>query len=158
MRVHTARTQIAAPPEAVFARMSDFEHAGQYIEAIRNVELLTPGPPAVGTRFRETRLVFGRESTETMEIVEFDPPRGYVLAAHSGGMRFLAEVRVTAAPGGSEVAMSLDLLPQTKMARIMSWLVFPLTKMMAKACAKDLEDIKASFEGAPARGSAPASA
>jgi hypothetical protein len=43
---------IAVPAERAFAAMTDFANAPQRIFGIKRVELLTDGPPRVGTRFR----------------------------------------------------------------------------------------------------------
>lgn len=112
--------------------------------------MLTPGPVGVGTRFRETRIVFGREATETMEVLAFDPPRGYVLETLSCGVRYRTEMRLAPRPGGTDVAMTLDLTPLTRLAKIMSLVMRPMVKSMAKVCAEDLAGIKASFEASQA--------
>ncbi len=65
--------QVAAPPEKVFAMMSDFANAPQRISGISKVEMLTDGAVGVGTKFKETRVMLGKEATETMEVTTFDP-------------------------------------------------------------------------------------
>ncbi len=44
-----------------------------FIENIRNTEKITDGPVGVGTRFRETRLINGKEEYGEMEIIQFEP-------------------------------------------------------------------------------------
>lgn len=83
-------TTIAAPLARVFALFTDLEHAAQNIAAIQSLELLTPGPMRKGTRFRETRVMFGKQATEEMEVVDFVPGRSYSVAAESCGARYLA--------------------------------------------------------------------
>ena len=51
---------VDAPPEVVFAHASDFRRAPEFITAIAKMEILTSGPVGAGTRFRETRMMFGR--------------------------------------------------------------------------------------------------
>jgi hypothetical protein len=46
--------------------------------------------------------------------------------------------------------MTFQGTPVTLMARVMSVLMRPMMKSVVKACAKDLDDIKAAVERAPA--------
>lgn len=61
-------TTIQAPPERAFAAFADFPHAARSVSGIERIEMLTDGPVGAGTRFRETRIMFGREATEEMKV------------------------------------------------------------------------------------------
>ena len=89
----TISETIARPIEEVFAAATDFAGSVERIGGIEKVEMLSEGPVGLGTRFRETRTMFGREATEEMEVVEFEPPRRYVLGAESHGSRYRTEIR-----------------------------------------------------------------
>ena len=128
---------IAAPPQAVWAAVSDFEHAPQRVSAIKRLEILTPQRPVgAGMRFRETRVMFGREATEEMTITEWNPPHSYCIEARSCGAKYRSEIAVAAAHGGgSTLTMSFEAQPVTFMAKLLS----PLSKLMMGACRKALE-------------------
>jgi len=96
---------VARPPAQVFAAASDFAHAASRISGILRVEMLTEGPVGVGTRFRETRKMFGKEASEVMTVAEFEPPRRYVLTAESHGCRYRSEIRVEPDGAGSRLVM-----------------------------------------------------
>ena len=66
----TASLRIEAPVSTVFALATDLDGWAGRIKAITRIEKLTPGPVRVGTRFKETRKMFGKEATETMEQLE----------------------------------------------------------------------------------------
>jgi hypothetical protein len=133
---------IAAPAEAVFDRAADFEDSARTVEAIKRVEMLTEGDVGVGTRFRETREMFGREATEELEVVEFERPRRYVLGAENHGARYLSEMVFEPLPeGGTRVRMTFEARPVTFLARIMAFLTKPMMKKMVDVCAKDLDDL-----------------
>ena len=68
----SVETLIDAPPQVVFAAIADIESWPSAISAIAEVTLLTPGPVAVGTRFRETREMLGRKATEEMTVAEIE--------------------------------------------------------------------------------------
>ena len=148
--ITTTRT-IQAPAEVVFAAASDFAGAAGRIGAIERVEMLTDGPVGVGTRFRETRRMRGREASETMEVTLFEPPRRYVLLAESHGCRYESGLSFTPAgtPEGSAttVAMHFAAEPLTLPAKILAFLCRPMMKMVARACAKDLDDLARTVEG-----------
>lgn len=68
-----ASCEIAAPRSEVFAAFADLTNLENTVKAITQVELLTEGPIGVGTRFKETRVMFGKEASEIMEITQFKP-------------------------------------------------------------------------------------
>src|SRR5438046_1974470 len=84
---------VAAPPATVFDVFSDLDHAPGRVSGTQRVEKLTPGPVGVGTRFKETRVMFGKEATEEMTFTAFDPGRGYTLGAESCGCRYITDFR-----------------------------------------------------------------
>lgn len=55
---------IAAAPERVFRVATDIPRWPTTVAAIARFDMPTPGPVALGTRFRETRTMFGREATQ----------------------------------------------------------------------------------------------
>jgi hypothetical protein len=140
---------IAAPPAIVFARASDFRRAPESISAIVKMDMLTDGPVGVGTRFRETRIVFGREATEEMTVTEFESPKRYTLGAESHGSRYHTELSFVPDGQGTRVTMTFAATPLTFMARVMSVLLRPMAKSMVKMCAKDLDDLKGAIERDP---------
>ena len=142
----TVDRHIAAPPDVVFARATDFRHAPEVVTAIVKMEMLTSGPVGAGTRFRETRMMFGREATEEMTITVFEPPRRYTLSAESHGSRYHTELSFVPDGQGTRMTMMFQGTPVTFMARVMSVLMRPMMKSVVKMCAKDLDDIKGAIE------------
>lgn len=138
--------QVAAPPEVVFGLASDFPNSAQLVQGINKVEMLTDGPVGLGTRFKETRTIFGREASEEMTVTVFEPPRRYVLVAESHGCHYDSELTFTPENGGTKIAMTFDATPLTFFAKIMSVLTRPMLKKMVELCGKDLDDIKARAE------------
>lgn len=140
---------IGAPPAAVFARMTGFEEAAGTIRAITRVEMLTEGPVGLGTRFKETRVMFGKEASEVMEVTEFEPPKRYVLGAESHGSRYRTELLFEPAGAGTRVSMLFSAVPLTLGAKIVWFLTKPfMSGMVTKACAGDLRDMKGALEAA----------
>lgn len=138
---------IGAPPADVFALMTGFEKGAETIRAITKVEMLTPGPVGNGTRFRETRVMFGKEASEVMEVREFEPPRRFVLAAESHGCRYRTELLFEPAGSGTRVSMLFSAVPLTLGAKIVWFLTKPfMSGLLARTCAQDLRDVKEVLE------------
>ncbi len=156
----TVSEHVNASPEAVFAAASDFANAPTRIPGIKKTEMLTHGPVGVGTKFRETRVMFGKEATETMEIVGFEPGRSYTLRAFNCGCEYKTTVSVRPAgsggargaggvgsAGASEITFDFSAVPQSFGARVMS---AAMGWMMKGTCVKmirqDLTSLKAALE------------
>jgi uncharacterized protein YndB with AHSA1/START domain len=156
MPSYTVTTEVAAPPERVFAAFTDYAHIAEHVSAIQRVELLTEGPVGVGTRFRETRTMFGREATETMEVTAFDPPRSFTLEANSCGAHWSMVHRFQPERGGTHVTLEMTLRPVSFLAKVMS----PLSRLMAgsmlKCIQQDFDDMKCAIEGEGAAVQSPA--
>ena len=138
---------IDAAPSRTFAVFSDFPNAPALIRGIKKLELTTPGPVRQGTRFKETRVMFGKEATEEMEIVEFEPGKSYAFACESCGAYFHS--RFTFAPEGSGTRVELRLETQARslFAKLMSPLTGLMLKQVVKACEQDVEDLRKACEG-----------
>lgn len=139
---------VAAPPEAVFRAATDFAGAPGRISAIKRVTMLTDGPARVGTRFEETREMFGREATETMEVTSLEAPRSVVLAALSHGCRYRSQFRFEPEGDGTRVTMTFAAEPRTLFAKVMSVLMAAMARRLVEACSRDLRDLAAHCEGA----------
>ncbi|MCI0587818.1 MAG: SRPBCC family protein [Planctomycetes bacterium] len=147
----TFTKDIAAFPEKVFEAAADFRGAPKRIRGILKTEVVTEGLVRLGTRFKETRKMFGKEATVTMEVVAFNPPHGYTLGAEDHGCRYRTELKFTPHAGGTRVEMNWEGTPLTFFSKMMGFLMAPMMKGMATKCVEqDLSDLKASLEGKPA--------
>ncbi len=143
-------TVIAAPIDTVFRLASDFPHAPEHFHGIKRVEVLTPGPVGVGTRFRETRVFMKREATEEMEVTAFDPPHSYTLSCHSCGCLFESTFRFEPDGAGTRATLEFRSTPKTVLARLMMPLGWLMQATMKKCIGQDLSDLKSSAEMATA--------
>ena len=130
--------------------MTDFPRWPQVIAAIERVDVLTDGPVGVGTRFRETRRMFGREATEEMTVAELTSPSRFVLTAYNHGTAYHAEHVLTAVEGGTRLKLVFDGTPKTVTARLLSPLGLMMRGTVMKQLSADLADIKRAAEASPA--------
>ena len=144
-RTRTSRT-IDAPVEAVFEAVADIANFSKAVPHIARVEFLTERRVGVGTRFRETRLMRGREATTELEVTEYERNERVRLVSDAGGTVWDSLFTVT--PEGDGRSTRLDLVMEAKPYRFMSRLLVPLMKgVVAKAVAADMDAAKAWLEG-----------
>jgi hypothetical protein len=137
---------IAAPREIIFAVAIDIPRWPEVISSIDRVEMLTPGPVAVGSRFRETRRMFGREATEEMTVTELAPPEHFVLTAENHGTRYRAEHLLAQADSATRLTLVFSGEPASLLARIMSPLGWLMSGHLKKQLEADLDDLKRAAE------------
>lgn len=135
----TLTKSVAAPPADVYAVFTDLDRLPAHIPGIKKIERVTPGPFGVGTTFRETRVMFGREATETFEAVAVDPGRAFTLRAMSCGSEFVVEHRFVPDGAGTRVEMEVTMRAVSLFARLMSPLGRLMAGTMKKAIAGDLD-------------------
>src|SRR5262245_22124076 len=143
---------VAAPADRVFALMSDFAHAHERVSGISKVEMLTEGPVGLGTKFKETRVMFGKEATETMEVTAFDPPRSYNLSAFSCGTQYESTFQFDREGKGTNVKMIFQYTPKSFFAKLFSPLFKMMSGMMRKCVSQDLDDLAKAAEGSAMAG------
>ncbi|MCZ0979861.1 SRPBCC family protein [Streptomyces diastatochromogenes] len=141
--------RVAASPGRVWESITDLRDMPRLLSGVDRVEVLTEGGFAVGTRWRETRRMLGKEATEEMTVTECEPPDRYVTVAGSHGMRYVSELTLTPDGAGSTtLRMAFSARPAD--GRAPGLLARALArfgaKAVAKALAKDLSDIARAVE------------
>ena len=145
----TLSTHVAAPVNRVFEAFADFNQADKTIDTIVRIEMLTDSPVGSGTRFRETRVMFGREATEEMEVTAFETNKFYTVSANSCGSRFDSTFRFSPRDNGTLVEMELLVNAKSMVARLM----WPVGKLMMRSMRRmmqaDMDQLKAACENGP---------
>ena len=99
--------RIAAPPEAVFAVLSNPRTHPEWRPSV--VEFRPHSEPvAVGTRITETVRFLGRRYTTIFEMTELDPPRTFELRSVEGPLATMLRCELTA-QGDSEAELRFVL-------------------------------------------------
>ena len=141
---------IDAPAETVWSIMTDLEGFPDAVSGIEHVERLDDGTGfGIGTKWRETRTLFGRTATEDMWVTEFEPGHSYVVEANSHGTEYRTTQRVEPdGDGRSVLVMSFAGTPTGTMAKIMSATIGRFfVGATRKAFEQDLADIATAAEG-----------
>ena len=141
---------IAADRETVFARFTDIEAWPRMIEGIKNLDRMgETGPLQTGSQFQETRVMFGKEATETFTVTQLTSGETFTLRSESCGAEFIC--RHTFKPLGEDqtrITLDIQSKPLTTVARLMSPLGLLMKGTMRKCMQKDLMEMKAACEAA----------
>ena len=70
---------IPRSPKEVFDFITSSENAPKVVQSVQSMVKLTEGPARVGTRYRETRLMNGKEQHAELEVVAYEPNQKYAM-------------------------------------------------------------------------------
>lgn len=116
----TATQDIAAPRQAVFDLLSDFDALQARLVA-RGVEVEPVSPPGAGA-LRSWRAAFdlrGQPREAVVRLASIDPPNRMVFEWQSGGLDGRTEVSLSAlSDTTTQVTLDTTLKPQTLSARL----------------------------------------
>ena len=141
-----------ADPRRVWDVLTDVAHADQTLRGVTRVEVLTDGPYGVGTRWRETRRMFGANATEEMQVTAAEAPSRTVVEADSRGTHYVTEFSVV--PTDRDVTrlrmtFTAEQPDATGVQRVLGRLFARLGARATRTMmAKDLQDIAARAERA----------
>jgi uncharacterized membrane protein len=138
---------ITAPMIKVFNAFSDISKIEERISGIQKVEILSDMTSGVGTRWIETRVMFGKEATEEMEIVKMSNNESYIVEAESHGTKYKSIYMFKDLKDGNvKVNMTFEGTPISMSAKIMSLIGFFFKGATKRALENDMVELKAYCE------------
>lgn len=139
---------IDAPLDGVFKTVSDISQFSQAIPHIMKIEYLSDKKIGVGTRFRETRLMKGKEAVTELEVAEYIENDRVRFVADSHGTVWDTVFTVRAKNMQTELTMTMD----AKAYQLLPKFTNPLIKgMIKKAIMADMDLLKTYCEKATAK-------
>lgn len=130
---------INAPANLVFKTVSEIEHFSKAVPAILHVEFLSDIKRGVGTHFRETRLINGKEVSTQLEVKEFVPDTHVRIVAESHGTIWDSVFIVTQLEDRTELTMVMDASTTKLIPKLFSSL---MSGGIRRAIEKDLDSVK----------------
>ncbi|MGE0238508.1 MAG: SRPBCC family protein [Parvibaculaceae bacterium] len=143
----TVRQTIKADAATIFGVLTDIEAWADFMSGIKSAEKLTEGPLRRGSRFRETRMLHGREAREEMTVALLEAPVRLVLTADNHGAHYEVVHEIAAHKVGSELVVHFSAVPQSRLARLMAPLFGFMGRSLERQIARDLTDIARESEG-----------
>jgi carbon monoxide dehydrogenase subunit G len=151
MELHVSR-EVAAPCARVWEIVTDLDAAPSVLSGVEELERLDGGEGfGVGTRWRETRMVFGKRATEEMEVTAVEPSDHYTVVAHHGSTTYTSGVSVASiGDDRCRVGMSFHAATSGVVGRVLGATLGRLfVGATRKGLQRDLDDIAAHAEAAP---------
>jgi len=130
---------INAPPEAVFAYVSDLTRHGEWAGGRLTVEAVSAGPVSAGSQYRSRGDVAGqKDRPNELRVTHYQPPARFAFVAQDPGFGEVAHTFTFASQAGGtllERAVTVDMSPP--MAFMFKTFIHPLIgkPMMDKALA-----------------------
>ena len=149
MRKIELRRPVGASADILWQVITDLEGAPDIVSGIDRIEMLAgAGSFGIGTRWRETRTMFGRSATEEMQITGVDEGQSYTVESHAAGADYRWTLSVF--PEGeraSQLAIVFGAEPRTAAAKVLASTVGRLfERSTRKAVRRDLDDMAAEAE------------
>ena len=133
------RRTIDAPADFVFRTVAEIENYSKAIPHIVDVEFLSDVRSGVGSRFRETRLMMGREASTILEVTEYVENDRVRIVSDEGGTIWDSVFTVSPVDGGTELTLVMDAAPYTFKSRILT----PVMKLVIRmGLVKDMDAVK----------------
>jgi uncharacterized protein YndB with AHSA1/START domain len=133
---------IARPPNEVFDFITASENAPKIVQSVTSMVKLTEGPLRVGTRYRETRLMHGKEQHAELEIVEFEPSRKYAMQNVTDGVEIIYRYNLQPERDGTRI----DLVCELKAGGIKKLMLPLIASVLKKEDGDHLQRVKKILE------------
>ena len=139
---------IERPKKDVWLAITDIKNASNMISGIIDLEVLNqPVKELIGLKWKETRMMFGKEASEVMWITEAVENEYFCTRAESHGSVYRTKLSLEESEGVTVLTMSFIAEAQSLIVKMLSVFMGALIKnSMNKALQKDLEDIKRYVE------------
>jgi uncharacterized membrane protein len=138
----TVSRTIKAPIGDVWQVFTDLPSAPDRLSAVQSVEMLSDQPFGEGTRWRETRQMFGKAATEEMWVTHVHEPETYSVAAHSNGTHYESRYDFHPLTEGETHVSFMFSGKSEGIMRVIGALAWPLLRgKIAKDLRRDLDDL-----------------
>ena len=136
--------EIAKPKEPIWSAITDIENCSNVISSIIDLQILNqPCDGLVGLKWKETRLMFGKEASEIMWITDSVVNEYYCTRAESHGSVYITTLSLSETERKTLLTISFTAEAQSLIIKFVSACMgIFITGSMKKAFRKDLEDIK----------------
>jgi uncharacterized protein YndB with AHSA1/START domain len=137
---------IACPPQRVFEFISDSNNAPKIVRSVKSTVKLTEGPPTVGTRYRETRLINGKEQHVDLEVKEYAAPDVYAMQNVTDGIETVYRYKLHPERRPEGAGTHIDLVCEVKAAGVKKLMLPLIASVLKKEDGAHLQTLKKVLE------------
>lgn len=130
---------INAPIDKVFQTVADISQFSKAIPHIVKVEFLSEQKSGVGTRFKETRLMKGKEAATELEVAEYIENERVRIVSDTHGTIWDTLFTMTQIDKSVELVMVMEARAYKSLQKLMIPLVM---SMIRRAIADDMDAVK----------------
>ena len=135
-------THIAGSPRKVFEVLSNPAEASKFLDNIKESKKLSEGPIGVGTIFRETRVVSGKEATADLLVTAYEPNSRVSISTEAEGIKVDYHYRLSLQDEGTRLLWLCEL----KAAGLRRMMLPMVAAIMKKEDGDHLKKLKAYIE------------
>ncbi|MHC0036369.1 SRPBCC family protein [Pseudoneobacillus sp. C159] len=134
---------ISRPVAEVFEFISDLSNGPKMNEDIISIEKLTDGPIGVGSKFKETKIIRGRNAEATIEVVQYIPSEAFSAQSEANGLKVIYHYQMSESTNGTYVHFKCEV----KTSGMIMTLTKPLiVKMLKQEDGDHLKSVKRALE------------
>ena len=139
----TVSEEISASRECIWNIITDIDTWEDTISGIVSIEVINrPEAGIVGLKWREKRVLFGRDAVETMWISAAEPNSWYETTAENHGAIYSTRLSLHDSDDKVVLTMTFSAKPTTIVSKMMSVMSFMFNGTMRKMLQKDLTDVR----------------
>ena len=133
---------IARTPKEVFDFITASENAPKVTSSIVSMVKLTEGIVGVGTRYRETRLMNGKEHSTELEVVAYEPDQRYAMKNLTEGIETIYYYSFQPEKDGTRIG----LVCEVKASGVKKLMIPLVTSILKKEDGDHLQRLKQAME------------
>jgi len=133
---------ISRSPKEVFDFIITSDNAPKVVQSVKSMVKLTEGPARLGTRYRETRLMNGREQHAELEVVAYEPNHRYAMKNVTGGIEIVYRYTFHPEADGTRV----DLVCEVKAGGLKKLMLPMVVSILKKEDGDHLQRLKKALE------------
>lgn len=140
MRIFLEEVTIKAPLEMVFETISNPTGFQKASPQIQNIEFLSEQHAGEGTRFKETRIMRGKEVSTILEITEFEKNDFVRMVSEAGGTTWDTLFSVEDEKKGVRLRMQMTAIPNNFLARMANNMIGGIVRKGIRADMKRVKE------------------
>jgi uncharacterized protein YndB with AHSA1/START domain len=139
----TVSRNVHAPAEVVFRAVADPTRFAQAITGVTQLEVLAAPAAGVGTRYRQTRTMNGKETTMEFEVTEYVKNKRVRILNETHGTVWDSVFTFVPSAGSTILTMRMEARSQRLLPRLLMPLICLLIR---KSVEKDIDAVKSYCE------------